>query len=172
MLWARAKVAFLQEESWIGMMPDAAARITELGLEHSLVTPYTSFVAVDETRSLGRGDPRTIAQPVDVPEGVDGVAAGVRPRAEVRSLTTPDSVAQPGPASGGYDYELDEEAAPMAEAPAPPAAERGARGCACHLPGGGSSPSPRRWLLVSGLVAVVVLRRRRRRWRPAARGRG
>jgi Ca-activated chloride channel homolog len=88
-LWARSKVAHLEEESWLGMVHDAREQITRIGLEYELVTPYTSFVAVDESRRVGDGDPDRVVQPVEVPEAVDGRAAGARARAPRNSLHAP-----------------------------------------------------------------------------------
>jgi outer membrane protein OmpA-like peptidoglycan-associated protein/Mg-chelatase subunit ChlD len=85
-LWARAKVEDIEEAGWLGERPNAAAEITELGLEHSLVTAYTSFVAIDDSRVVGDGHPGQIVQPVEVPEGVDGSMAGARPGAPVSTF--------------------------------------------------------------------------------------
>ena len=77
-LWARARIASLSERLWRGHDQDAVDQITALGLGHRLVTRYTSFVAVDRSRVVGKGTPKTIVQPVEAPEGVDPVAAGAR----------------------------------------------------------------------------------------------
>lgn len=49
-LWARSKVAFYQDEG-VRQGNSALHRndITQLGIDYGLVTPYTSFVAVDKT---------------------------------------------------------------------------------------------------------------------------
>lgn len=48
--WARQKIESLQDESLSGQTDEQSrAAITDLGLRHQLVTPYTSFVAVDKT---------------------------------------------------------------------------------------------------------------------------
>ena len=75
-LWARARVADLSRRLWSGHDSDAIAQITQTGLEFRLVTAYTSFVAVDRSRSVGDGSPKTIVQPVEAPEAVDMVKAG------------------------------------------------------------------------------------------------
>ena len=51
-------------------------QITELGLRYHLATAYTSFVAVDHSRKVGTGKPRTVVQPVEVPEDTDAHMAG------------------------------------------------------------------------------------------------
>jgi Ca-activated chloride channel family protein len=75
-LWARAKVASLEEELWSGPSPAAIGAITDLGLRFHLVTAYTSLIAVDWSRKTGDGQPETIVQPVEAPEGVSPEMAG------------------------------------------------------------------------------------------------
>lgn len=50
--------------------------ITDLGLRYHLATEFTSFVAVDRSRVVGDGKPRTVVQPVEVPEDTDATMAG------------------------------------------------------------------------------------------------
>lgn len=69
-LWARAKVASLEEELWAKGAAEAEKGITDLGLSFHLVTRYTSLIAVDWSRKASDGNPETIVQPVDAPEGV------------------------------------------------------------------------------------------------------
>ncbi|MEM9454290.1 MAG: TonB-dependent receptor [Myxococcota bacterium] len=86
-LWARAKVEELDARQWHAYDPQVAEQITELGLEHRLVTEYTSFVAVDRTRVVSDGRPRSVVQPVDMPQDVDPVASGAQQfQAELASL--------------------------------------------------------------------------------------
>jgi Ca-activated chloride channel family protein len=75
-LWARAAVADLEVRLWSGPDAEAEAEITRLGLEHHIVTAFTSFVAVDRSRVVGDGDPRLVVEPTIVPEGVDPEMAG------------------------------------------------------------------------------------------------
>jgi Ca-activated chloride channel homolog len=71
-LWARTKVAGLSAEG----EQLHKERITELGLEFSLMTSFTSFIAV-ETQTISEGGKlRTVEVPVEVPEGVNGRMAG------------------------------------------------------------------------------------------------
>ena len=44
--------------------------ITDVAMRYHLVSQYTAFVAVDESRIVGNGQPRRIMQPVELPEGV------------------------------------------------------------------------------------------------------
>ncbi|MEM6994772.1 MAG: VIT and VWA domain-containing protein, partial [Myxococcota bacterium] len=67
-LWAKAAVTDLESELWLEPGGDARDRITELGLEHHIVTPFTSLVAVDRSRVVGDGDPRLVVEPTNAPE--------------------------------------------------------------------------------------------------------
>lgn len=82
-LWARAKIDHLMMLDLAalqsGSFPDdLRGEITRLGIEHRLMTQFTSFVAVEEMTVTTGGEPKVIAVPVDVPEGVDyeGVFGG------------------------------------------------------------------------------------------------
>lgn len=82
-IWARAKVDDLMSGDWAGVQrgsPDPAVKdaIVELALDHSLVTQYTSFVAVEKMVVTTGGAAKTIAVPVEMPEGVsyDGAMYG------------------------------------------------------------------------------------------------
>lgn len=82
-LWARAQIgdllADLAFRKMSGRSVNEAAveeTVTGLGLAHRLVSPYTSFVAVDRSRRVGSGEPMQVAQPVEVPEDVDPVMSG------------------------------------------------------------------------------------------------
>jgi len=69
-LWARARIESLSRDLWDGEDKEVVETITGLGLDYRIVTAYTSFVAVDRSRKVGDGDPTTIVQPVEAPEGV------------------------------------------------------------------------------------------------------
>jgi Ca-activated chloride channel family protein len=74
-LWARAKVEDLMDRDLAGMQrgkPDPAIKeeILGLGLRYQLLTQYTSFVAVEHVRITEGGQARTVAVPVEMPEGV------------------------------------------------------------------------------------------------------
>jgi Ca-activated chloride channel family protein len=49
--------------------------VTALGLKYSLMTPYTSFVAVDQVKRAD-GQVVTVKQPLPLPEGVSDLAIG------------------------------------------------------------------------------------------------
>jgi outer membrane biosynthesis protein TonB len=88
-LWARSRVTSLEEALRRGEAD--AEQIVALGLEHHLVTRFTSFVAVDLSRRVGQGDPTRVVQPVEAPEGVDPAMAGAREAASA----APTAVAAP-----------------------------------------------------------------------------
>ena len=70
-LWAREKIGYLEDDlAYHGQSDEIVELITQLGLDYRLVTQYTSFVAVDRSRTV-TGDLKTIHQPVETPEGVD-----------------------------------------------------------------------------------------------------
>lgn len=75
-LWARSEIQDLRRKLWDGRDKGAIERITSLALDYSIVTAYTSFVAVDSSRVVGDGDPNTVLQPVETSEDTDPVASG------------------------------------------------------------------------------------------------
>ena len=74
-LWARRRIEGLERTLWGRFDQGAVDAITNLGLEYRIVTPYTSFVAVDRSRVVGDGKPVKVVQPVEVPAGVDIASA-------------------------------------------------------------------------------------------------
>jgi Ca-activated chloride channel family protein len=74
-LWARTKIDDLMAQDYLGVQsgnpkPELREAITQLGLEHRLMTQFTSFVAVEEMRVTDGGQPRTVEVPVEMPDGV------------------------------------------------------------------------------------------------------
>lgn len=75
-LWARRQVEALMLEQVRGEKPEVKAAVLALGLEHKLMTAYTSFVAVERVIRQDVSLPLTkVLVPVEMPEGVsyDGV---------------------------------------------------------------------------------------------------
>ncbi len=75
-LWARAKVEAVTGEDLRGvlagnMRPELKSQIVTLGETFSLVTPYTSFVAVDRLRITVAGKPRLVHIPIELTAGTD-----------------------------------------------------------------------------------------------------
>ncbi len=74
-LWARARIAWLMDQDWRGIQrgqpaEDIKEAITQLGLTYSLVTQFTSFVAVEEKVVNEGGQSKTVQVPVEMPDGV------------------------------------------------------------------------------------------------------
>ncbi|HVY61997.1 MAG TPA: VIT domain-containing protein, partial [Planctomycetota bacterium] len=78
-IWARSRIAEL-EERLAGASPEGAAdlarEVRKLALDFSLASPFTSFVAVDESTQTGAGGAARVEQPVEVPRGVDPKSFG------------------------------------------------------------------------------------------------
>jgi Ca-activated chloride channel homolog len=73
-VWARYKIADLSSEMLTAdasRQGDLEKAITDLAVQHRLVSPFTAFVAVDESRVVGDGRPLKVMQPVEMPEGVN-----------------------------------------------------------------------------------------------------
>jgi Ca-activated chloride channel homolog len=74
-LWARNRIARLDDYRHAGA--DTAAEVTRLGLEHHLLTEYTSFLAVDRVvRNARPEDSPTVRQPLPMPDKVSDLAIG------------------------------------------------------------------------------------------------
>jgi len=75
-LWARSRITRLSDYNRLLASDQRTGEITDLGLRYSLLTSYTSFVAVDsEVRRTG-GESATVRQPLPLPEGVSDYAVG------------------------------------------------------------------------------------------------
>lgn len=70
-LWARHRIARLSDHATLTGEAAAKPEITQLGLRYSLMTQYTSFVAVDEVVRNVHGQPTRVQQPLPLPEGVE-----------------------------------------------------------------------------------------------------
>ena len=75
-LWARKWVEILEDELHMGGGQEVEAAIAGLGLGYSLLTPFTSFVAVDSQVANRGGQVETVRQPLPMPEGVSNLAIG------------------------------------------------------------------------------------------------
>ena len=70
-LWARGRIEDLMLGASQGMTDAVQAQVTALALEYRLMSPYTSFVAVDDSQVVNpAGTSPTIHQAVPLPEGV------------------------------------------------------------------------------------------------------
>ncbi|HET9283601.1 MAG TPA: VIT domain-containing protein [Candidatus Angelobacter sp.] len=97
-IWARHKVEDLMSQDWSGIQQGNSshkAEIIQVGLEHSLATQYTSFVAVEEQTVVQDGKPVRIEVPVELPQGVSPLAVP----GDVGGISSKDAllhVPQPG----------------------------------------------------------------------------
>jgi Ca-activated chloride channel family protein len=132
-LWARSWVATLEDERALGGGQPVEDAITDLGLRHSLLTPFTSFVAVDHEVVNRTGQTTPVRQPLPMPAGVSNLAvassavdektragsafgAGGLGFSRLKSLSAPAPAAAPPEAQAKPEV----EAAP-APPPSPPA---------------------------------------------------
>ena len=85
-LWARNRIAALSDQEALEGSSAAKKAITDLGLKYSLLTQYTSFLAVDQVvRNTAPADTPRVNQPSPLPQGVENSALG----AEVPSTPEP-----------------------------------------------------------------------------------
>jgi Ca-activated chloride channel family protein len=73
-LWARKWVEVLEDELHMGGGKPVENAITDLGLFYNLLTPFTSFVAIDSEVVNKSGKSDTVRQPLPMPEGVSNYA--------------------------------------------------------------------------------------------------
>ena len=96
-LWARHRIASLSDQETLEGGDAQRAAITRLGLGYALLTPYTSFIAVDQVvRNLAPADSTRVQQPQPLPQGVGALALGeaatVVAGAEVPSTPEPETL--------------------------------------------------------------------------------
>ena len=81
-LWARTRIANLSDFGPATPSQDRIGEITSLGLTYSLLTKYTSFIAVHEVVRRVSDGADDVDQPLPLPEGVSDRAVGVTSGAE------------------------------------------------------------------------------------------
>lgn len=94
-LWARHRIASLSDQEALEGGDAFKQRITELGLRYSLLTQYTSFIAVDKVvRNAAPQNSTSVDQPQALPKGVSEFALGQGQTlgAEVPSTPEPESL--------------------------------------------------------------------------------
>jgi Ca-activated chloride channel family protein len=98
-LWARARIHRLMREMHDGDLPSVREAVVALGLEHRVMTAWTSLVAVDSEVSNSTGIANEVQVPVDLPEDVsrEGIFGVARARGVI-SLASPP----PAPAAKGF----------------------------------------------------------------------
>ncbi len=103
--WARARIGNLMMRDMPGlqrgeMEKSLKKEILGLGLAYHLMTPFTSFVAVEELRITEGGKARTISVPVEMPEGVS--YSGVFGDRSKRGMMKPRIVGASMTLGGGF----------------------------------------------------------------------
>ncbi len=116
LLWARKHIQRLADLTRLAKDDPRIREVTELGLKYSLMTAYTSFVAVDKIKRAD-GTLVTVKQPLPLPEGVSDLAVGGGMLQKAR-LAAP---------MGSYAARASVDAAKEAVAPLPPRQETKAR---------------------------------------------
>jgi Ca-activated chloride channel homolog len=76
LLWARQRIRQLSDEEALRGGSSQREAITALGLSHSLLTQYTSFIAVDHVVRNPGGESASMNQPLPLPQGVSNQAIG------------------------------------------------------------------------------------------------
>lgn len=75
-LWARKRLETLTDYGFNKFDKSIKAEVTTLGLNYSMITPYTSFVAVLDTVRNTEGESTDVDQPSPLPAGVSNLAVG------------------------------------------------------------------------------------------------
>lgn len=154
-LWARAKIGSLEEALWAGSNPDAEKAITALGIEHHLVTSFTSLIAVDRSQRVGDGHAQTIAQPVEIPEGVDPEMSG--------ATSDPlDSICSIDP-SACHTIDMNKMASRAENTKMYAVQQTYRRACGCRAAGADGEGSAEAWGAAALAAAVLALRVAKRR---------
>jgi Ca-activated chloride channel family protein len=127
-LWARKWVEILEDELHMGGGQEVEAAITGLGLGYSLLTPFTSFVAVDSQVANRSGQVETVRQPLPMPEGVSNLAIGSKGGGQglggiAYSHTTGAPAAFPQRSMKRAEAQREYAAAPASVAPSNPISE-------------------------------------------------
>lgn len=119
-LWARMRLEDLEGQDYFGIQQgraraDIKEAITQLGLDYRLMTPFTSFVAVEEMIVTEGGQPHRVEVPVEMPEGVsyEGVFG---PQAETAMRPMAVMAAPVGGVPGGVRQRAAKAPAVFAEA--------------------------------------------------------
>ncbi len=75
-LWARTRAERLMDYGYSKDNPEVKDEVTQLGLSYSMMTPYTSFVAVIDTIRNPEGESADVDQPLPLPLKVSNLAVG------------------------------------------------------------------------------------------------
>jgi Ca-activated chloride channel family protein len=104
-LWARHKIASLEDERRVFRDAGQNEAIKALGLRYHLMTEFTSFVAVDRSRKVDNDDAVSVDQPLALPDGVSANMGTVGGKAK-RSFLSMKAPASPAPMAGASSNAL------------------------------------------------------------------
>ncbi|MGJ8643584.1 MAG: VIT domain-containing protein [Luteolibacter sp.] len=85
-LWAREKVRILADYAQLTNKSSIIKEVTDLGLKYELLTPYTSFVAIDEKPRESNTPSHVVHQALPLPSGVSSGAGGSVPEPDTLLL--------------------------------------------------------------------------------------
>lgn len=103
-VWVRKRIARLSDYVGEKQMEKNKDAVTELGLKYSMLTRYTSFVAIDNRVRNEDGEITTVKQPLPMPQGVSDLAVGGPGQGRIgKSLQSSMSLVRPNVA--GADLE-------------------------------------------------------------------
>lgn len=85
-LWARKRVEQLTNYGAESDNPDVQKEVTQIGLDYSMITPYTSFIAVLDVVRNPDGESTDVNQPLPLPLEVSNLAIGYRIGAEPEEI--------------------------------------------------------------------------------------
>lgn len=89
-LWARHRIASLVDQETLEGGYAYSQQILDLGLAYNLLTPYTSFIAVDQlVRNPDPAQAAQVDQPLPLPQGVSNQAIGTPASIQVPSTPEP-----------------------------------------------------------------------------------
>lgn len=75
-LWARMRLERLMDYGYSKDDPDVKEEVTRIGLDYSIMTPYTSFIAVIEEIRNPAADSTDVNQPLPLPLKVSNLSVG------------------------------------------------------------------------------------------------
>ncbi|NQT78370.1 MAG: TonB family protein [Bacteroidetes bacterium] len=115
-LWAREKIRILDDYASLNTYTASIEEeVTALGMKYSLLTSYTSFVAIDNLVRNADGSFTTVSQPLPLPQGVSNYAVGGISRNGMNQSSPAYKHSYKGGAKSIHCEEIDLGASPLAE---------------------------------------------------------
>ncbi|MCG8696678.1 MAG: VWA domain-containing protein [Bacteroidales bacterium] len=75
-LWARKRIQILDDYYQLNYEPKIEQEVTQLGLNYNLMTAYTSFIAIEEDKTVNEQGLTSVKQVLPMPQGVPNSAVG------------------------------------------------------------------------------------------------